>query len=121
MNPHKLADWFRIALRTKRVYYTVDHQSRTNMGAAYSFYVVWKGRLWKAWPSNGESFDAKLASDLGFRLTRKWRSFYRGGCGYDRAHDVIYSMAMQFAPKGHSQEALKRCNSISLESLGDNG
>lgn len=127
LDPHVLADWWTIAKRTKRIYYVTDHYSRTGSGGAYSLYVVYQGKLWKAWPSSavqgGHSYDDSLAKSLGFRRTKAWRSFYRGGCGYDRPHAIVYDLASHFGPttdKGRVK-ALKACNAISLESLGDHG
>lgn len=125
LDPNILADWWTIARRTKRVYYVRDFQSRSNMGAAYTLYVVWRGKLWKAWPSSpltgGHAFDESLAKTLGFQRRKAWRAFYRGGCGYDRVHDIVYDLASHFGPKSDAGrvEALKACNAIHIEGLGD--
>jgi hypothetical protein len=97
------------------------------MGGAYSLYVVWKGQLHKAWPSSplegGHSYDDSLAKALGFQRRKSWRSFYRGGCGYDRVHSIVYDLASHFGPKSDKGrvKALKACNAISIEGLGDHG
>ena len=116
LNPNILSDWFNIALLNKRIYVMTNHVSCTNMGAYYSLFVVHEGQLWRAWPNqreeNGDwSYNEKLGKDLGFRNNKKYQSWYRGGCGYDRAHDIVYSFARHF---GYD---LKDINKISIESL----
>lgn len=102
LRPSVLRDWFEIAKLTGRVYVKCEHTSRTNMGAYYTLFVVWEGELYRAWPAEYDAehdswnYSEKLAKELGFRNNSRYQAWYRGGCGYDRAHDVVYSMARHF-------------------------
>lgn len=84
------------------------------MSAYYSLYTVSRGRLERAWPDAEDGFDAALAKELGFSLRRRaWR---RNGCGYNRPHDVMYSIARHFE-KRKPGTPLEVVNRISLEGL----
>lgn len=100
-----LQNWFAAALASKIVYVKCEHVARSNMSASYSLFTIVDGRLERAWPSSpvdgGFSFDEKLAKRLGFRLgkqnskgERSWQ--HRGGCGYDRARDIVSDIAREF-------------------------
>jgi hypothetical protein len=110
-----LKDWYRIAKKTRAVYYVAESLSRTGMGGSYTLYVVHRGQLMKAWPNGETGYDEKLAKRLGFRMTKSWRAWYRGGCGYDRVHAVLYAMAREFG------ENLDAINPIRIESLHSGG
>lgn len=117
-----LREWWKAARKSKHVYWVCDHASRTNMGAYYSLYTVSQGELVRAWPDSGEGYDEKLAKRLGFRLGRGrgvhgLRSWYRGGCGYNRPFDIVDSIAREFQLKGASGEHWSR--SVSIEHLGE--
>lgn len=88
-----LKAWFDAAVTHGTVYY-VAHVSKSGMHARYTLYTIADGQLVKAWPDKGEGFDAELASKLGFSL--KKRAWVRNGCGYNRVHDILDSMASLF-------------------------
>lgn len=109
-----LEQWFKLACKRGQIYYTA-RVSRTNMSALYSLYVVDDdARLERAWPNSahpagGATYDEKLAKRLGFRLSK--RAWHRGGCGYDRVHEILYSMAREFG------EPLTSINHIARDGL----
>lgn len=107
-----LENWWKQAKRRGVVYYVTERVSRSGMGASYTLYVVDRdGTLERAWPSSpcpgGHTYDAKLASALGFRLGKNLRAWYRGGCGYDRVHDVLDSIARHFDGKSFNQTKVR--------------
>ena len=102
--PGTLGAWWKQAKRRGVVYVVTDHVARSNMSARYSFYVVRDdGQLERAWPLEGKrdaggglhaEYSAALGKKLGHSL--RFGSWVRKGCGYDRAHDVLYTMARHF-------------------------
>lgn len=93
-----LREWWQQAKKRGEVYVVSEFRSRTNMGQAFSLYVVDDdGKLERAWPNDdNHDYSEKLARSLGFRNNSKMQAWYRGGCGYDRAHDVVYSIGRHF-------------------------
>jgi hypothetical protein len=114
--PGTLHAWWEQAKRRGQVYVVTDRVARSNMSAAYSLYVVNdRGELDRAWPiasSDGEGYgySLKLAKALGHNL--KSGSWVRKGCSYDRAHDILYSMARQFG------DTLESANGVRISRLG---
>jgi hypothetical protein len=105
-----LKTWWESAKAHGRVYWFAEKLARDGMGRHY--YSLWtlafdeQGHpyLARAWPGDDDgTYDEKLAKKLGFSLTH--RTWMRSGCGYDRPHDVVYSIAR--ALDGHGPETLK--------------
>ncbi len=112
-----LEKWFQQAIKRGVVYYVTEKVARSGMSASFSLYVVDDdGRLERAWPLEdkgaGWEYSEKLASALGFSVKR--RAWHRGGIGYNRVHDILYSMARHF---GYDLSSIK---GISLEPLNSN-
>ena len=114
-----LKEWFNAALEHGTVYYVLDNAPRDGMGMhAYQLatIVMREGRpcLERAWPMSDttHNYDTALAKTLGHRLSK--RAWCRSGCGYDRVHDILYSIAREF---GYDAKTIGK---IRIESLRGN-
>lgn len=111
-----LKTWWEQAKAHGTIYYVADKIARDGMGRHYySLYTIGangdRPGLFRAWPGDETgSYDAKLAKQLGFSLTH--RTWMRSGCGYDRPHDVAYSIACFFDGHGATAKTMPRVEGL---------